>query len=305
MPDSVFVVDGYKGLGTMFWVELFLSEKEKNTAPLKEIQAELETTITAFEKRYSRFDKDSFLNELNTKKCVPYDHDLAMMLQEGKKASLATENTFNIFIKEILEEKGYGNSGNAPFHQNTTLEKSDTLITHESITLMGNRGIDLGGIGKGYLIDIVKKILEEKYLLRYFVINGGGDIYVTSNHGKEIELFLEHPTESDRYLNKIQLKDSALCCSSSFKRRWKKDNEEVNHFINNNGSKREVWAASYVVGKSTTIADIYATVFCILANEKQKIEGFAIRAHLEYVVIGEDGNLFVSKGFPEFLEKVS
>lgn len=303
MSESVFVVNSYKGLGTMFWVELFLSEEEKTIAPIKEIQAELEHTITAFEKRYSRFNKDSFLNELNSKKRVPYDYDLATMLEEGKNASQATDNTFNIFIKEILEEKGYGDSGITPINKNSR-EKSDTLVTQESITLLGNRGIDLGGIGKGYLIDKLKKILEEKYLLRYFVINGGGDIYVTSNHGKEIKLFLEHPTESGQYLNTIALKDSALCCSSSFKRRWKKGTQEVNHFVNTDEGADEVWAASYVVGKSTTIADIYATVFCILSQQKQKLESFATRAHLEYVVIGDDGNIFVSKGFPKFLEKV-
>ena len=297
MANSYFIVEAYKGLGTAFWIELFLDENEKATLPEEKIRNHLEATITDFGARYSRFSESSFLSQLNREKSVPYDHDLAVMVQCAQKVSQATNNTFSLFIKEKLEAKGYGTQNNTAVHDDSE-EASDVVIDSSSIKLLGNRGIDLGGVGKGHLIDKLASILRDDYHLSYFLINGGGDIYVTSNHGKDVELLLEHPINEGDYINKIVLKNKAFCASSSFKRSWKKGSTQVNHFI----ADKEIWAASYVIGNTATMADMYATVFCILADTPSSLERFAKDNTLDYIVINERGTMTKSDNFPPFLE---
>lgn len=291
MANSVLVLDTFKGLGTFFWVELFLHGDEKRD-DLQAVQASLEETITSFDNTYSRFKETSLLSELNREGIIPYDEHLAEMVKHARKASYITDNIFSIFIKEALEEKGYGEH----LLQKTVVkkgEKSDVVINEKTVTLLGDKGIDLGGVGKGYLIDLLSRILKEKYNLHYFVINGGGDIFVTSNHGLPIELYLEHPINQGEYIGTINVKDKAFCSSSSFKRRWKKDGKEVNHFI----ADKEVWAASYVLSDTATIADMYATVFCIESNNKQELDRLAQTTEVDYTVITKEGEMIQSEGF--------
>jgi thiamine biosynthesis lipoprotein len=274
-----------------------LHEHEKKSLPLLEIQKRLEETITTFDNTYSRFKEDSLLSRLNRERSVPYDHHLAEMITQADETTKATQGVFSIFIKEALEEKGYGEKVGTP-HEKTLNNIPGTLlpqtrITKESITLIGNKGIDLGGIGKGYLIDILATMLTEEFSIPYFLINGGGDIYVTSNQGNDVELYLEHPTNEDEYIGKILLKDSAFCSSSSFKRRWQKDGKMVNHFI----APHDIWAASYLTGKTATVTDMYATVFCILSQKEEQLLSFSTTQHLEYFVIKNDGKTIASKGF--------
>jgi thiamine biosynthesis lipoprotein len=291
-----FILNAFKGLGTAFWIELFLHENEKKSLPLTAIQKHLEETITSFDNTYSRFKEDSLLSQLNRERTIPYDHHLAMMLTQAKEVSIATDTIFSLFIKEALEKKGYGEQIGTPSAQfllkNPSIT-SDFVISKTSITLIGSKGVDLGGIGKGYLIDMLVDILRKEFSLQYFLINGGGDIYVSSNHGEAVELYLEHPTNEDEYIAKILLKDKAFCCSSSFKRRWEKDGKMVNHFI----APTDVWAASYLTGPTTTITDMYATVFCICAQNESQLEKFSTISHVEYFVIKNDGKTLTSKGF--------
>jgi thiamine biosynthesis lipoprotein len=220
------------------------------------------------------------------------------MLTQAKEVSRATDNIFSLFIKEALEEKGYGEQIGTPsaeFLLKNPSITSDFVISKTSITLIGSKGVDLGGIGKGYLIDMLVDILKKEFSLQYFLINGGGDIYVSSNNGEAVELYLEHPTNEDEYIAKILLKDSAFCCSSSFKRRWQKDGKMVNHFIT---STTDVWSASYLIGPTATTTDMYATVFCICAQNETQLEKFSTISHVEYFVIKNDGKTITSKGFP-------
>ncbi len=292
MANSILVLNGYQGLGTFFWVELFLRDDDTLEDHAR-LQSHLEETITSFNDTYSRFREDSLLSELNRDKTIAYDYHLAQMLTQALEASRITNNIFSIFIKEALEEKGYGEQpvAKTPAKQG---ELSSVTIDEKTITLLGDKGVDLGGIGKGYLIDLIAKMLKEIYNLHYFVINGGGDIYVTSNHGEPIELYLEHPINQDEYLGTIKVRDKAFCSSSSFKRRWKKDGKEVNHFI----ADKEVWAASYVLSDTATIADIYATVCCIQSDTNNELENLAREARFKFAVINKNGKMLTSSQFP-------
>lgn len=297
MANSIIALNGYQGLGTFFWVELFLHEQE-NHINLDTLRLRLEQEITTFDNNYSRFKHDSILNTLNRNHTLPYDNHLAMMITHGEDASKITNGIFNIYIKEALEEKGYGES--ATNHNNSKIkESSAVIIDNTTITLLGNKGIDLGGVGKGYLIDELARILREEYDLHYFVINGGGDIYVTSNYGESIELYLEHPVKEGEHIGKISVHDTAFCSSSSFKRAWNKNGTIVNHFI----ADEEVWATSYVLARSTTIADIYATMCCIESERDESLEHLQKKAAIEYLVITGKGQRKRSSNFPTISEE--
>jgi thiamine biosynthesis lipoprotein len=301
MANGFHILNGYKGLGTAFFIELFLTDEEKESLPLAQLQKDLEETIDSFGMTYSRFREDSLLTTLNTKRIIPKDFHMEAMLRLGMRAHEDTDGVFDLCIKERLEQKGYGGvsqeNQREAHNKEHASEKTKIELHDTSIALTGTEGIDLGGVGKGYLIDLLAKLLQETYHIPYFVINGGGDIYVTSNEGEPVALFLEHPLHENESIGSITLTNQSLCSSSSFKRSWLKNGERVNHFIGD----KEVWAVSYITASSTTYADIYATVFCLLSEQEEKLAKLAKKHSLDYLVINEEGKVFGSPFFKKSL----
>ncbi|MDQ5957153.1 MAG: FAD:protein transferase [Patescibacteria group bacterium] len=264
---SNYILNNFEALGTKWYIEYFdiLEENKK-----LEIEEYIKVYIKDFEQKYSRFLPDSILNKYNRGEiALKEDKTLEEIINLALEYNTLTEGVFDINIKDRLEGIGYGKLSNNNIHN-----------------------VDLGGIGKGYLIDKVSMILQDRFNIKYFLINGGGDIYVTSDNGKEVEVLLQHPIENDKYIKSIRIKNLSLCCSSSFKRFWVKDGEEHNHFIDIGSVDKKVSAASYVLADSALKADIYATVLCILSNQKDKLNKIMNKdKDVKYLVLDHEANI--------------
>lgn len=272
MSESFLLLDGYEALGTTWYLEVFeeLLEEKKEI-----IRSEIAMLLTSFGAQYSRFKKDSLLNELNTKRSISYDEHLAKMLTLGEEAYIQSDGNFNLFVKDALEQKGYGeknNTGLAQENENTLPSKENkrVVITRDTITLLGNLSVDLGGIGKEYLLDHIASLLKNTYKVEQFLLNGGGDMYATHFSGAGIEVYMQHPEKSDEVIGSLILKNQAFCSSSSFVRSWSYGDSKRNHFVTRNGE--EVWVASFAVGSTTTSAGVVATTACIVSLDVEMCE---------------------------------
>jgi thiamine biosynthesis lipoprotein len=226
------------------------------------------------------------------------------MISIGEKWRIETEGVFDIAIKKKLENIGYGHTEGVGDSSDEVDVLVSRVVKHEDTIIWDSKKqIDLGGIGKGFLIDKLARILEAEYNIHYFLINGGGDIYATSNQGEPIELLLEHPTEAGMYIGKISIQDSSLCVSSSFKRTWVKEGHRYNHFID---TKRNavIESASYVYAETATIADILATILAILSHSKNEVKVLAEKYTAEYLTLNSKGEVYCSPVFKNALEAV-
>jgi FAD:protein FMN transferase len=228
-------------------------------------------TIADFDNKYSRFNPESMLSKINKEKELYVDNiDLVQMLQLGLQYYELSNGLFNIATETHQRAQGYDRKYS--FEENKDLTPI-TLPLYEALKITNNKilldervTIDLGGIGKGYLIDKLVGDLKSKFKLKYFVINGGGDIYATSNFEKPIELWLQHPEDNTLVIGKVALKNQSLCGSSPFMRRWK----DKNHILNLSKEKLEP-QSSFVIADNATDADILATILT-LTNFQKGIE---------------------------------
>lgn len=191
----------FKALGTHWWVEIF---DEVSPETIKAAFGNLEQVTREFEARYSRFKSDSLISKLNhDRKLENPDEAFRTLLAYGKQLYLRSNTHFNLLTGHIQERRGY-NAGYTFESQRPELLRegnpvTDLLISRESTKLLhGN--VDIGGYGKGYLIDKLVTLLKTKFALHFFLINGGGDIYASSKHENPITIYLEHPTEPKKLL---------------------------------------------------------------------------------------------------------
>ena len=253
-------------LGTRFRIEIF-DDADQNR--LDATSLSIKATLLLFESNYSRFRPDSYVSILNTTGILHSPTaEFLDLLQYGLQAYDRTDQVFNIMIGATLVARGYDSS-----YSFTASPHTDTIPNpHDVLTLQNNRitlshgQIDLGGLGKGYVIDRIAEHLRQDCGFDYFLINGGGDMYGTSDQGEAITLFLEHPLETTTYLATTTIKNQGFAASSLHKRTWKSGGLTYTHIINTveSGTTDSRPDATFITALSAVDADIFATVALIM-----------------------------------------
>jgi thiamine biosynthesis lipoprotein len=245
----------FQALGTTWWIELFEDLEDVN---LDEAKKFVEVFVSDYEKNYSRFLPDSFISILNRDRTLANPTpEFVKLLEYGKRLYLRSDTHFNLLTGHILESKGY--DADYTFTDSGSIETpgnpiTDLTITPELIELKhGN--IDLGGFGKGHLIDLIATELKQTLNIEQFFINGGGDMYATHNDGEPIHIFLEHPTKSGTGIGKTTLQNQGFAASSPHKRVWKNATGDHTHII----SDRLTSDATFIKATSAADADAFAT----------------------------------------------
>lgn len=259
----------FQALGTVWWIEIFDDIDEQT---LTIVNDHSERFVRAFENTYSRFKIDSDISILNEERVFKNPSlEFRSLLTYGKGLFVRSHTTFNILTGHVQEAQGYNATYSFSPKENSETPivcnpLVDLSINDEEITITCGK-VDLGGYGKGYLIDLVTIELK-KLGINYFLINGGGDMYATSDKGEPIEIFLEHPTKPQEFIMPTHLINQGFAASSPFKRQWHHEGKTYTHVISNT----EVPAiATFIKAKTACDADAFATC-ALLLPEAQLLE---------------------------------
>lgn len=256
----------FEAIGTHFWIEIF---EEITETELEATKNRLELISSLFNEQYSRFRPDSQISILNRERILQNPSDECReLLTYGKRLYLESETTFNFLTGHLQEARGYDATysftPNESVDQTTCNPLIDIEISEERIVLhCGN--VDLGGYGKGWLIDKLKDDLHA-HTIEHFLINGGGDMYATSDaRGEAITVYLEHPTKAGTYVAETTILNQGFAASSPFKRQWKHGDTTYSHIITEGDVPK---LASFVKAPTATLADVFGTVSLLLTEEK-------------------------------------
>lgn len=287
-----------KALGTEFLVEIW---DELSSTTLETVNDHLEFLLSEFEQKYSRFKTDSYISILNNQKFIDNPPpDLVTILQIGISYFDRTAGVHNLMVGETLISQGY--DADYSFIPKRTVftipDPHKALIIGPEQIILREGMIDIGGYGKGVAIDLLATTLTREFGLRYFLINGGGDVYGTSNHGKPITLYLEHPTEPDTYLGTTTILNQGFAASSRYKRSWTHNKTHYSHIIDTTTDQpvsQQNIDASFITAPTATTADVFATV-ALLAPPNAMSE-FASANHLGVATFALPSSLIYNQAF--------
>ncbi|MFT4326416.1 MAG: FAD:protein FMN transferase [Candidatus Woesearchaeota archaeon] len=260
------------------------------------------TYLEEFEKKYSRFNKESYLSKINEnlESWQTVDKETLELIQKGLYYQKKTKGHFSIFLKQRLEDLRYDaeysfeikkkiktsktkqnkleKKNNTKNTNNTTIKntyqkyykfihhtiiKKNIVINTKTKQIYLFKTFEIGGFGKGYAVDSLKDILN-KHKVPTFFINAGGDIYAKGTW----DVILENPFDTTKAFGKITLKDSAIACSSPNRRQWKGAHHLIDTQTKNPSHKL---SALFVLAKTTSDADAYTTAFITAGLQKAKI----------------------------------
>lgn len=258
----------------------------------RKLQAKIRHRILSFDQTYSRFRSDSLVSQMaqsaGTYELPPdgnallhFYHDL-YRITEGKVTPL---------IGQVMSDAGYDATYSLvakPMNQPPTWQSVLSYDEHH-ITMRRSALLDFGAAGKGYLVDIIGKLLDDAGLQNY-VIDAGGDILQRSVDETPLEVGLENPFDTTEAIGVAHLSNHSLCASAGSKRAW----GDFHHIINplTLQSPDDV-VGTWVLADDTMTADGLATAL-FFTDARALSEKFSF----SYALLAKDGQLSCSPSFP-------
>lgn len=245
-----------------------------------------------FESRYSRFIQDNELWRFNESEESVLSAEFIALLKQSQIYYAQTGGIFNPSILPVLESSGYVGA----YTEYAMPSKGDfsKLVIDEALSTTKkpkDLKIDLGGIGKGFVVDKVATFLGQHF--DNFFVDAGGDIAVRGVNKTESYPYwaidLEHPVRREESALLLVLTNVSVATSGRNRRHWVKQGEVKHHIID---PRTEVSASSdllsvTVIGKDTVYADVFAKTLFIAGKEKGLLMADALK--IPVIFIDKDG----------------
>ncbi|MCQ6961977.1 FAD:protein FMN transferase [Methanolobus chelungpuianus] len=258
----------------------------------------------------NNYDNSSDLSVLNRQGYITdANPDLAYVINRSAYYSESSQGAFDISIQPLLDlwkSKFIPGSTNAP---PTEEEINETLklVNHSAITIE-NRNISLeegmkltlGGVAKGYAVDLAVESLLEDGIESGFVNAGGDGRYIgTKAGGIPWKVGLQNPEKSEEAIAVMDIEDVAVATSGNYERYFN-EAAKVSHISDpRTGYPSQSLMSSTVIAGSAMDADAFATALFVMGEEDgmemiEKLEG------VECLIITADKRIIRSSGFSQY-----
>ena len=261
---------------------------------------------------------DSQLSQVNRdafKEPVHVDDDLFEVLRIAGEYSRQTDGAFDITVGPIVNLWRQAEEIKR-LPTEAQLAQARSKVGFEKIVLdaqsktvrfaVDKMRLDLGGIAKGYAIDLAVEAMQKGGAIGGLV-DVGGDVrcFGPPSDNKESWLVgLQDPTADDRLLLALKLRDMAVATSGGYRRFAEVDGKRYSHIINPaaGASADELVSVSIVV-RTATAADALATAVSVLGREKG-LELVDSLAETEAILVpaGETSELIHTEGVRQYVD---
>lgn len=273
------------------------------------VLSEAESLLHELESTLSRRVEDSAVAALNRDGSV--DHALvADLLAEAVRVAAATDGAFYPALAQVIDLWGFGTDAlRVPSQEELSplleaLEESAFSIAGDTVTLIGEADLDLGGIAKGCAGDLLCKLAREKGV-ESAVFDLGGDVAVlgTKPDGSAWRIAVKDPADAAQYLGVLTLTDAFVTTSGIYERYFEENGVRYHHILDpNTGKSAESGLVSVtVVCESGVWADALSTACFVLgANEARSLrEDLADTLAFELILVTEDGRVLYTEGLAD------
>ena len=169
------------------------------------------------------------------------------------------------------------------------------------ITRPGVR-VHLGGIGKGYAVDVAVALLRQQGF-HDFLIQAGGDMYAAgTSNGTPWTLGIADPRGSHEAFAALDIRDATVSTSGDYERSFIKDGVRYHHLIDpDRGQPARGCRSVTIVTNRATMADVLSTGVFIMGPE----DGMALIEQLpdvEGVIVTASNEVLISSGLKSRIE---
>ncbi|GJQ58035.1 MAG: hypothetical protein D8M57_01415 [Candidatus Scalindua sp. AMX11] len=295
-------------MGTVFDISAYISDKSEAEKVFNEVFNE----VNRLDNLMSNYKTQSDLSKINQKAVsepVACDDELAYIIEQSIQYGDITKGAFDITIGPLMKKWGFfKEQGRIPdkkelesvlqavSYKNIHIEEKTTKSllrgsSSEKVISFANphTQVDLGGIGKGYAVDVAMKRLH-KNGIRSALINFAGNVYASgSPPGRKSWIIgLQNPRNNKEILGSFEITGKAVSTSGDYEKFFTMNGERYSHIIDPRTGKPVQGIASVtIIADSATKADALSTgVFVLGLNEGMKL--IEKLSDVEGIIVYED-----------------
>lgn len=236
---------------------------------------------------------------------VKVDNELLQLIKRSKRISDLTNGLFDISYASV-DKIWYFNKPMNNLPDSTEVIKSVSKINYKNIIINEEKStvflvkkgmkIGFGSIGKGYVAEKVKKMLQ-KNGVKAGLVNASGDLTTWGNHPltKKWKINIADPNKIFSKIGNFYLHNNSVVTSGSYAKYIEFNGNRYSHIINpKTGWPVRGLKSVTVFCKNTELADALATSVFVMGKEK----GLALINQLngiECLLVNSDDTLTPSK----------
>ena len=273
-----------------------------------------EAALRDVETKMSVFLEGSELWELNSAKAgqkVPLSPPVMEVLRASRDIHAATDGAFDITVLPLVRLwKQAGKNNRLPSADEIAAARNAStwaqieLLDGAAVKHSGSACVDLGGIAKGYAVDLAVERLRSKGV-QAGVVNLGGNLrcFGQRQDGRAWEVAVLDPfmVREGKTLMSLEVGPAAVCTSAHYHRYVTIGGKSFSHIVDpTTGWPAGQIASATVVAPTTTQADGWSTALCVLGVEGLKLVPAGVEA---MVIVGtpQEHTIRMTEGFHRFL----
>ena len=286
-----------------------------------DLQNDIKAAMMEVDNSLSPYNPSSIITRINHNEDTVLNEHFVHVFNLAQQISSETEGAFDITVAPLVNAWGFG------FKHSIDIEPSviDSLrqfVGYQKIKLEDGKIIkedertmlDCSAIAKGYGVDRVARLLDQKGVKNYMVDIGGEVVLKGKNpRMKNWRIGINKPVEDSLSVNQelqtiLEVSDVGMATSGNYRKFYYKDGKRYAHTIDpriGTPVQHNILSAT-VIAKDCTSADAYATAFMVMGLEKAKA---FCEAHPElhaYFICdgeGESYEIYATPGMEKFIVK--
>lgn len=268
-------------MGTLGEITLFDMDRESAVSLMDEAQEK----IYQVEKLCSIFKKDSPLSRINAsaaEKPVPCPEELFTLLEKCAFYYRISSGAFDVTVRPLMILWGFYRKRNTlpdpqQIRQALSITGFDKVILDRKTKSVSFRkkgvSVDLGGIAKGYALDLAAEHLRKKGV-RKFVLNLGGNILCRNENLSDppFRIGIRHEKDPRSIRKKILLHNGAIATSGDYERFTMINGKRCSHIMDPRTGKFVEGIHSVTVMTRYGIdSDAYSTMIFVLGKKPENL----------------------------------
>ena len=289
-------------MGTAITVELWHENDAQGQMLIRRVMDEMRR-IDALMSSYKPDSELSVINKNAANGPVTVSNELLSLIIRSLEYSDITTGAFDITYASAGQYYDYRNSERPDNRQlqaalpaidyhHVRIDRKDSTVQflHPGVY------IDLGGIAKGYAVDLGMTILQQAGVKTALISAGGDTRVIGKRRDRPWNIGIRNPRNEEDLVSMIPLENAAISTSGDYERFFEENGVRYHHILNpRTGVSTHEIISSSIIGKLATDTDALSTSVFVLGVEKglQLIDSIP---DTEAVIIDSKGNMHYSAG---------
>ena len=250
-----------------------------------DLQPELEARMKEVDNALSMFNKESIISKVNNNQPVELNEMFVEVFQQAQIISEDTDGAFDITVAPLVNAWGFGFK-NEQMPDKHAVDSLMAIVGYQKVSYDGKHitkrdpriTLDCSAIAKGYGVDVVARLLEEKGIDNYMV-EIGGEVVTHGISEKRVpwKIGVTKPTddplqEGNELQTVLNLTDKAMATSGNYRNFYYKGKRKYAHTIDPKTGypvQHSILSATVLTNRCMR-ADAYATAFMVMGFEGAK-----------------------------------